>query len=210
LTIEQRNDHEVAADADETTPIPGLLRLPTELRLQIYEILLADKWDKHYALPFKHTISLSPRLYALPLPRVCRQLRYETIPFIYGKLWWEFDEPGLAPSKWLRTMDPFAIQCMKGLRIKGFYHYCANTDWRGMCSIAYILVPFYSDSIKATTESLRINSDVGRKRVDQRVGLIEHFARKIERDRSKTKETVQEMLIHLKELYRKESMRIEI
>jgi hypothetical protein len=59
------------AKADETPSIPGLLRLPTKLRIQIYEIPLTYKWDTRYALPFKSKISLSPRLYALPLPQVC-------------------------------------------------------------------------------------------------------------------------------------------
>ena len=209
LDIEQSDYHDVVANADEMSSISGLLRLPTELRLQIYDILLADKYDICYTLPFKNKISLSPRLYALPLPRICRQLRYDTIPFIYGKLWWEVDEPGPAQIKWLQTMDPFAIQCMKGLRIKGFHHYCANSDCRSMCCLAWIVVPFDGDSIKVTTEHPWINCAVGRKRMGQRVGIIEHFARKIERDRSRTKETVQAMLLFLKEFYRRENMRIE-
>ena len=196
------------AKTDETPSTPGLLRLPTELRIQIYEILLTYKVDTRYAFPFENTISLSPRLYALPLPRVCRELRYEAIWFFYGRLWWEVDAPGCLQNDWLQTMDPFAFQCMRGLRIGGFRHDCGhsdeNSDERSRCYVYWILVAFGGDSIKVTTEHSRIECSVGRELLNRRLALIERCAEEIERDRNKTKEIVKKMLEQLEELVKEE------
>ena len=109
-------------------------------------------------------------------------------------------------------MDPFAIQCMRGLRIGGFRHDCGhsdensheNSDKRSRCYVYWILVAFDSDSIKVTTEHSRIDCSVGRALLNRRLALTERFAKEIERDRSKTKEIVKKMLVQLEELVKEE------
>ena len=105
-------------------------------------------------------------------------------------------------------MDPFAFQCMRGLRIGGFRHDCGhsdeNSDERSRCYIYWIVFAFGGDSIKVTTEESRIDCSVGRALLNRRLALTERFAKEIERDRSKTKEIVKKMLVQLEELVKEE------
>jgi hypothetical protein len=73
----------------DTTATPGLLRLPPEIRHQIYELLAADK-----SKASRYNLSLYPsddriwrrtQLFKFPIAHVCQRLRYEAISFFYSR-----------------------------------------------------------------------------------------------------------------------------
>ena len=130
---------------------PGLLRRPPEIRLQVYELLSSP-----YRAAVVYLMESWSRLPNLPITRVCRLLRYESIPVLYRhfKASGGFC-PGPAPSfsHWLRTIDPCALKFTKGYRIGGYWHYC-SFKLRDTPTCDEITIRFGKNGVEVTQEDL--------------------------------------------------------
>ena len=106
----------------DATATPGLLRLPPEVRLQIYELLATDKLTLSPYISYNCARINNTEISKLPLIHVCKRLRYEAIPFFYSKVWWVIECSSHSSSdydcvKLLQTFDPYALQCVKGVAL---------------------------------------------------------------------------------------------
>ena len=187
--------------------VPGLFRLATEIRLQIFEVLLSEDICKSvYGIPeYEGMVWISRKFFGMfPVTRVCRRLRNESIPVFYGKFRWmvDFLMPRRYYVRWLRTIDPYALQCMKGITLEHFTHSCAvgSLAWDGRIDMEFDCKP-----IKATVGNERqATCCIGElENREKRAILAEKFAAEIERDRWRTKEIVMEMLMQIEDVERK-------
>lgn len=127
---------------------PGLLRVPTELRFEIYKYVLGlDVEDGLEKGVDNLPIMLSRQLFRYPLVRVCRRIRHEAIAWTHkfpltipvGGSRSRFD-PSIVLN-WLNDVDVYTIQCLEGLSIKQFGDRCCSCgihngdnitiDWSG-------------------------------------------------------------------------------
>jgi hypothetical protein len=186
---------------------PGLLRLATETRLEIFELILSDpKYKSVYGIPeYEGMVWISRKFFGMfPLTRVCRRLRYESIPIFYGKFCWmvDFLMPRRYYVRWLRTIDPYALQCMKGVTLEHFTHRCpvGSLAWDGRIDLEFDCKP-----VKMTVTNERQSSCCAGELVnrEKRALLAKEFAADIESDRGRTKEIVLEMLMQIEDVGRK-------
>lgn len=100
------------AIASAHVPTPGLLRLPPELRLRIYELVATN--IKRTLWPGKP--GLYPHVPSLPITQTCRIIREESIPIIYKDVRWAgfFDFRNQLNLSRLRTVDPYALPYICG------------------------------------------------------------------------------------------------
>ena len=115
----------------EDTSLPGVLRLPTEIRLQIYDLLPVghDQSIRAESHPFCLN-DISQDIQEFHIMRVCRTIRYEAIQHLFSKLYWHLSFsprrlPHTIPS--IKFTDPFIFQCLKGIKMWYFAHKCENS-----------------------------------------------------------------------------------
>ena len=193
---------------DHSIPKSGLLRLPSELRFQIYDILSADE-QSNYALPFKDNVSLSPELFGIPIARVCRQLRYETIPYFYSGLWLEVvDRNGCAEGCWVRAVDQWALMCMKGVRFVPSSHECLGDEYCYRSRVGYgkrcgyekrICIPFDGGPINVMPHGPEFVCALGLQRDRQRIVAVQKFESAIKYEKSEVKERLRTMLLEVEQ-----------
>ena len=121
----------------------------------------------------------------MPVTHVCRKLRHEAIPPFYsrfcaGMLW--------GHGNWIHDIDPFAIQCLKGLRLRfDINNECL--DKGGHCYYGDIQVTFGNESVSVVVdeEARRPCCAVTAERRKKLAWPAQRFAKEVEKDRSKTK-----------------------
>jgi hypothetical protein len=191
----------------EAAPPPGLLRLATETRLEIFEMLLSeDKCKSVYGIPeYEGMVWISRKFFGMfPLTRVCRRLRYEAIPVFYGRFRWmvDFLMPRRYYVRWLRTIDPYALQCMKGVTLEHFTHRCpvGSLAWDGRIDLDFDCKPV---TVKVVNERQATCCTGELANREKRALLAEEFAADIESDRRRTKEILMELLMQIEDVGRK-------
>lgn len=114
------------------TDLPGLLRLPLELRIEIYEFLLIPFLQPLHSNVMDSTVDASQSLFKHPIVRVCRRLRYETIDWVHGQFILAIpfcsSKGHFARSvhlSWLNRVDVYAVQCLKGIALMHFRDRCS-------------------------------------------------------------------------------------
>lgn len=176
---------------------PGLLRLPLEIRLQIYDSLVTNSYTTPVYRTGPHICSIwtSPKLFKLPVMQVCRQLRYETIPIFYDRSWWtiDFSLSSDTTMEWLNAVEPYALQCMEGIILRGFRHVCSKgcAGWAER-----IEVDFVGGKVNVTSDHKEVLDACPAKESERqrRAFLANWYGKEIERDRTSTKEMVLEMV----------------
>lgn len=206
-------DTPVAEDAGEPAT-PGLLRLPSELRLEIYGSLTHPKSRKN---PYAHFGSdhyhISKRSFQLPILQVCRQLRYEATPYWYGPYYLKaqfrdvrgydleiersFHEIGTEELlKWLQTVELQVLQCMKGVQMVHLPHTCKTWE-EGFSNYETTAIGFEKHMTSATFNYIgaccraKTEFDEGGKT------LVQMFIRKVENRPTLIK---QELLVLVEQL----------
>jgi hypothetical protein len=119
----------ILANAD----MPGLLRLPPELRFEIYEYLLTPVLLPVGSRITNSTIDASTSLFKHSVVRVCHHLRYETIAWVHSQFilvipFW-LPEGRFIRSvylAWLNCVDAYAVQCLKGIVMTNFRDKCSS------------------------------------------------------------------------------------
>ncbi|KAL8768712.1 MAG: hypothetical protein Q9209_005130 [Squamulea sp. 1 TL-2023] len=118
-----------------TTPLPPLLRLPVELRLAIYDLVISNKRfelkhiPKHIVLQqrlemeavdvrggtmAKQVINWKKKLYNLSLPLTCRRFYHETIDLLYSSNTFVIDDP--------HVLINLAAFCLPPQRLRAIRH----------------------------------------------------------------------------------------
>ena len=115
------------------TGMPGLLRLPPELRFEVYEYLLTPVLLPDQSSIMNSTIDASTSLFKQSIGRVCRHLRYETTAWVHSQFilvipFWlpegRFIRSIYLP--WLHRVDSYAVQCLKGVVLTRFRDKCSS------------------------------------------------------------------------------------
>ena len=123
MTDPQRNTDEGVQPASS-----ALLRLPVELRLQIYETLYADSeqqrpyyWQGFYLWRQDAEYICRESFPNLAITQVCRLLRSEAVPVLYGKYELVMNFRYLWEAKlallWLHDADPFVVMSLQGVEV---------------------------------------------------------------------------------------------
>ena len=179
-------DMNMAHTEKNETSTPGLLRLPTELRLIIYNFLRSDKSSEIYQTPdmanIKHPVT-SCRLLRLPLMQVCRLIRHEAIPIWYGQKYLHFD---FAVSRdldnsfgWLRHVDLYSLTSMKGVTLQHCKHLCKT--WSGDITTEETIVLGFGEFLTCATASYMGGCCDRKIEFDKaREVFVRHFKRRVE------------------------------
>ena len=181
---------------------PGLLRLPVELRLQIYELLFYDDWHPMHISPRTNQALTPPRILNLPVMQVCQKLRNESLPLFYSKTSWILTKHDLTRRKhYIEAMDADVIEHLGGFNISTMslrrlgHGFRSEVEWyekiyftckRHLSKVSAVLIP-----ILCTPELSEH---------EKRVEIVQRFAQDIEDDRSKIKEKLLQMLETLQAL----------
>lgn len=189
----------------DTTQLPGLLRLATETRIQIFELLASDKlYTSIYGISqFEGMVWTSRKLFTIfPITQVCRRLRNEAIPVFYGNFVWirDFCIPQVCYSKWLQTIDPYAFQSLKGVIFEKYQHRCRDGKFAFGVGID---MTFDRKEIKFTfaTEREQLCRCALLAAQMAQLGMItETAALEIEGDRARAKEVVMRMIAKMETL----------
>lgn len=185
--------HTMATPKDQTTsisiPESGLLRLPPELRVQIYKILASglSKKPALFAPPYCYSWQ-SRKRFNLPITRVCRILREESIPIMYQRFWWCDSFKLTDPPKdlWTQMADTYAMSYMTGSIDFDAFHTCRHLK-RSIWDIdARIRVKEGNVEVMETDD--RYCCEEKRARDNIRDGLIRKFKGAVEEDGSNLKE----------------------
>jgi hypothetical protein len=129
------------------------MRLPPELRQQIYDNLRNDSRSRDYYFPHSDTVFSSRRLIKLPITQVCQLLRRESIPVFYGRVATgitfgpSFKQAQMLP--WLQNIDPYALRCSKGIKLMRSQHYCRRPIYSpaNLC-FDFITIEFKKDGVE--------------------------------------------------------------
>lgn len=119
---------QIAGLIDATEPPSVFFRLPPEIRGQIYELcLVAPKFlwlprDAQTSKSYRYQSEISP--VSLPLLAVNKQIRYETLPILFGKNNWRMnmgmilvdDTPENDRSQRVTTTDKSSFRCFPMLK----------------------------------------------------------------------------------------------
>ena len=188
---------------EHATTVPGLLRLPTEIRLQIFELLASEKvYFKrgNDDAPFELQYWTSTKIFkASAITRVCRRLRHEAIPIVYGNFRWiiNFRVPLNLYRVWIETVDPYAFRCLQGITLKQFAH----GDLREKMRSSDINLDFQCKPVRAAVVRCGYGSRNHRPHLEARcqecIDLAERFAREIDIDRARTKQIVVNMIMEM-------------
>ncbi|KAL8850832.1 MAG: hypothetical protein Q9221_004246 [Calogaya cf. arnoldii] len=122
-----------------TNGLPPFLRLPVELRLAIYNIVIADHRfelkhvPKHIVLQqrlemkvvdvrgggvmAKQVVKWNRKLYHLSLPLTCRQIYRETIDLIYSSNTFAFDDPHVLVNLVTCCLPPQRLPALRNLEV---------------------------------------------------------------------------------------------
>ena len=164
---------------NENIPVPGLLRLPCEIRLQMYNQLLhgnrSDSSCMHNSFtPHKPILELA-------ITQACRLLRNETLPIFYSNAYWlieSYDPTALEDiQSWLRDADPIILSSLKGIRLANLLDVCVCGCGlkRKRCSGAIVL-NFSKDGIVTKELSGEYDCCFDPERCNQeRLGLMDNF-----------------------------------
>jgi hypothetical protein len=115
--------------------LPGLLRLPSELRIEVYEYLLMPDLQRLEKGVMDSMVVSSLLLFRHPIVRICRRLRYETIDWLHGKFILAIpfcsskDHYHFARHihlSWLNCVDSYTVQCLKGIAIMHLRDRCSS------------------------------------------------------------------------------------
>jgi hypothetical protein len=152
------------------------------LRLQIYEILAADR---SLASLYNLSSSLgddttweSERLLEIPITAVCQRLRDEATHFFYSKIWLVIDHCLQYCFKRLVTMDAYGLRCIKGISLAtGLLQY---SD-RKLVFADSIDIAFERDAITVTISRLtNVDCPILLAHDKRRAFLAKKFAEEIE------------------------------
>ena len=166
--------------------LPGLLRLPEELRLIIYHFLRRDTSAKKYRVPDMDSMQYPALLYRrmrLPLLRVCRRIRHEAIQVWYGQKHLDLvlgdRKERNSILRWLRRVNPYALTFMKGVTLQHREHHC--TTWFGRIWVEETTVVGFGGSIACATGSYVGGCcDLKRQFDTVRDWVVQDFQRKVE------------------------------
>lgn len=132
-TIHQTHKNKLAEsghqEASTRPSIPGILRLPCELRLKIYDYLFDEFYGSDSSNTFQSS-GLSPKLFQVPITHVCRTIRYETFSIVYRGLPWAGHFHSLTKTSLRRNiallaiLDPYALEFMGEARFLWLKHSC--------------------------------------------------------------------------------------
>ena len=134
---------------------PGLLRLPPELRLQIYRNLCDDARGGQHCFPDGKPFSSERHPIRLPITQVCQLLRYEFVPYCYAKIYGAitFAQHWRLPRmlSWLQDADPYILRCLRGLQFMHSEHRCIRRFCSRTCvSFEVITVRFRIDGAEVS------------------------------------------------------------
>ncbi|KAL8788243.1 MAG: hypothetical protein Q9213_001763 [Squamulea squamosa] len=135
---QRKRDLSQSSLQDSTTPLPPLLRLPVELRLAIYDMVISNKRfelknvPKHIVLQqrlemeavdvrggtmAKQVVNWNKKLYNLSLPLTCRRMYHETIDLLYSSNTFIFDDPHVLVNLATFCLPPQRLRAIRHLDI---------------------------------------------------------------------------------------------
>ena len=179
----------------------GLLRLPAEIRLQIYALLAADNCvNGIIGCPCSHPERIAPSII-----HVCRKIRNEAIPVFYkGVLLEVVTGTTMSVSSYsLPEIDPHALHFAPSIELEDWTH--GNCHGRVKVSLTTGLV---TAEYKRESEANHVCEHSDHAKEKQREWLAAGCAASINRDRSKTKEAVMELSESIREIVGQECDRI--
>ena len=170
------------------------LRLPTELRLVIYELLRDTYLLRNRKIHFlgAHT---EPSKFALSITRVNREIRSESIPAFYtaSQLIISFrDEEVLEHCRhWVDIVDPDALKNIRSFQFEFFPHYCQYSRRTTYTVHDKLIIDRKKEILKSVGSSCCLA-----KRADdeQRRVAVQEFLEESEWGRDEVKENVLELI----------------
>lgn len=204
---------EMAVETSRPSPKISILRLPTELRLAIYDILFGGDPKIDNAFACYNSLRVLPQAFSPPTTQVCRKIRCETLERFYGKLCWELRvcDPANFPKylKRLEVINPIAINSIRRIHMDVFQHYCLRHKLNANHTFEEIFIDSVRGENKVAVTGKRECCDSKTRFDDQRETFIKEFVKTVRDGEMGRKEALTKMLEQLGELTRTKVIKSE-